>query len=212
MEQCWIDTEFADNVQHIRVPKGQVIHRDGQVPTHVMMLLSGQIKLTKEGSGQRKQTLQMLREGDLFAYRAVIAGDNYNMTATTVSECEIAVVPKEVFLKRLMTDNDLCFRMSVMLAKRLGHNESRTVTLTQKHVRGRLAEALLLLKSQYGVTENGALNIRPSRADLASLSNMLTNNAIRTLSQFAKEGIVDVKGRVITILKETELQQISQNG
>ena len=34
--------------------------------------------------------------------------------------------------------------------------DHRVVSLTQKHVRGRLAETLLLLKDSYGLEEDGA--------------------------------------------------------
>jgi len=51
-----------------------------------------------------------------------------------------------------------------------------------------------------------------SRDDLASMSNMTTSNAIRTLSQFGQEGVVSVDGRKIKILDEEELKKISRLG
>jgi uncharacterized transporter YbjL len=63
--------------------------------------------------------------------------------------------------------------------------------LTQKHLRGRLAEAILHIRDNYGTLEDGAtLILNLSREDLASLSNMTTSNAIRTLSQFSADGLV----------------------
>lgn len=70
----------------------------------------------------------------------------------------------------------------------LGMSDTRTVNLTQKHIRGRLAESLLMLKDNYGMEEDGiTLSIYMAREDLANLSNMTTSNAIRTLSCFADE-------------------------
>ena len=51
-----------------------------------------------------------------------------------------------------------------------------------------------------------------SREDLASLSNMTTSNAIRTLSIFANEKIVSVDGRRIKIIDEEKLKKISKYG
>ncbi|MCF0199654.1 MAG: winged helix-turn-helix domain-containing protein, partial [Bacteroidaceae bacterium] len=91
--------------------------------------------------------------------------------------------------------------------------DERMVSLTQKHIRGRLAESLLFLKESYGVEEDGGtLNIRISREDLANLSNMTTSNAIRTLSTFANEQMIAVEGRKIKILREAELDKISRLG
>ncbi len=57
----------------------------------------------------------------------------------------------------------------------LGISDERTVSLTQKHIRGRLAESLIFLKESYGLEEDGStLSIYLSREDLANLSNMTT--------------------------------------
>ena len=99
------------------------------------------------------------------------------------------------------------------LAKDLGISDARTVNLTQKHIRGRLAESLIVLKENYGLEEDGAtLNIYMAREDLANLSNMTTSNAIRTLSCFANEKIIVVDGRKIKIIDEEKLKKISRFG
>ena len=99
------------------------------------------------------------------------------------------------------------------MAGDLGTQEAKTVNLTQKHIRGRLAESLLALKHNYGTDEDGAtISMYMSRDDLASMSNMTTSNAIRTLSQFAQEGVISVDGRKIKLLNEIALTRISQMG
>ncbi|MGL5619515.1 MAG: Crp/Fnr family transcriptional regulator, partial [Tannerellaceae bacterium] len=88
-----------------------------------------------------------------------------------------------------------------------------TVNLTQKHIRGRLAEALLFLKDSYGVEEDGAtLSIYLAREDIANLSNMTTSNAIRTLSNFVTENLITIDGRKIKIIDEDQLRKISTHG
>ena len=95
----------------------------------------------------------------------------------------------------------------------MGISDSRTVTLTQKHIRGRLAESLLFLRDNYGVESDGiTLSIYLSREDLASLSNMTTSNAIRTLSLFSNEGMIAVEGRKIKIVDVESLVKISKFG
>ena len=99
------------------------------------------------------------------------------------------------------------------LAIDLGIADERTVNLTQKHIRGRLAESLIFLKETYGLEEDGAtISIFLSREDLANLSNMTTSNAIRTLSLFAAERLIAIDGRKIKIIDEEELKKISRIG
>ena len=103
--------------------------------------------------------------------------------------------------------------MMMALAKDLAVAELQTINLTQKHIRGRLAESLLTIKRNYGLDEDGCtLAMYMSREDLANMSNMTTSNAIRTLSQFAQEGLVSVDGRKIKLLNEEEIKHISRLG
>jgi CRP-like cAMP-binding protein len=99
------------------------------------------------------------------------------------------------------------------IASDLGASDARTVNLTQKHIRGRLAEALLMLKKNYGMEEDGAtISIYLSREDLANLSNMTTSNAIRTLSNFVNEQVIAMDGRKLKIIDEERLVRISKMG
>ena len=99
------------------------------------------------------------------------------------------------------------------LSNSLGQSDKRTVNLTQKHIRGRLAESILFLKESYGVEEDGCtLSIYLSREDMANLSNMTTSNAIRTLSMFAQEKLIAIDGRKIKIIDQQGLENISRCG
>ena len=98
-------------------------------------------------------------------------------------------------------------------AEELGFSNNRTVSLTQKHIRGRLAESLLVLRDTYGFENDGkTIRVYLSREDIANLSNMTTSNAIRTLSILASEEIISIEGRKIMILDCPKLERISELG
>ena len=117
-------------------------------------------------------------------------------------------------VKQLIDGNiNLAWFFLYELSKHLGGSDSKVVTLTQKHIRGRLAEALCMLVDNYGYEDDGkTLKIYMAREDLANLSNMTTANAIRTLSAFAQERIITVDGRRIRIVDEPSLRNISRFG
>ena len=99
------------------------------------------------------------------------------------------------------------------LSHNLGGSDTRIVNLTQKHIRGRLAEALVVLRENYGYEDDDTtLKIYMNREDLANLSNMTTSNAIRTLSNFVAEKILLIDGRRIKIINEPLLRKISKFG
>ena len=193
--------------------KNEVIHAEGEVPTHMMILASGKAKVYKEGVGSRSQIIRMLKPGDTFGYRAIIADGNYNTNVMAFEPSVIYMLKADFFLSILRHNNAFCYFYLEDLAKDLADSDARTVNLTQKHIRGRLAEALLLLRRNYGLEEDGAtISIYLSREDLANLSNMTTSNAIRTLANFVSEQIIAMDGRKLKIIDEERLKRISKMG
>lgn len=202
-----------DDAELAYYKKNEIIHKDGETPAYIMMLISGKVRIYKEGVGMRSQIIRLLKPGDIFAYRALIAGDYYNSNASAFEACTLARVSKKLFIKLLQQNVSFCYQVMIMMARDLAISEVQTVNLTQKHLRGRLAEALLTLLDNYGLDEDGVtIGVYMSREDLANMSNMTTANAIRTLSQFSQEGLIAVDGRKIRILDETEMRHISKVG
>lgn len=193
--------------------KNEVIYRNLETPTHMMYLIQGKVKVFKEGMGGKNQIIRVIKPYEFFAYRAYFASENYRTAAMAIEDSTVASFPISL-LVRLMENN---FKVSLFFIKYLcfeiGKSDDRTLNLTQKHVRSRLAEALLMLKETYGVEEDGiTLSIRLGREDLADISCMTTSNAIRTLSGLANEQIIATKGKAIQILNEEELRKISDQG
>lgn len=193
--------------------KSEFIYHEEDTPQYLFCLAKGKVKIFKEGIGGRSQIVRMAKPEGFFGYRAGFAGDQYSTSASAFEASTICKIPLHIILRIIKENNDVAFYFIQQLANLLGRADEQTVNLTQKHIRGRLAEALLRLKNQYGTEDDGmTLAITPSREDLANLSNMTTSNAIRTLSAFATEGLITTDGRRITFLSEDKLHKISRNG
>jgi len=193
--------------------KGEIIYSEGDTPTHMMILAYGKAKVYKRTAGNRTQIVRMLAVGVPFAYRALIANEPYNTNVSAFESSAVYMLKGNIFTTILSNNNAFCFRFLEELATDLADSDSRTVNLTQKHIRGRLAETLLFLRKKYGLEEDEAtINIYLSREDLANFSNMTTSNAIRTLMAFENEHIIAIDGRRLKIIDEERLTRISQLG
>ena len=202
-----------ERIEVVRYAKNEIIHNDGDESEYVWMLLSGKVRIYKEGIGQRSQIIRLLKPYDIFGYRACTVNEPYNSSASAFEDCTIYRLKREFFNALIQSNGTFCYHVMLMMAKDLAFSEIQTVNLTQKHIRGRLAESLLLLLKNYGYEEDGqTIAMLLPREDLANMSNMTTSNAIRTLSQFAQEGIVGIDGRHVSILDEKALERISRLG
>ncbi len=180
---------------------------------YLWCLLKGKVKLYKDGIGGRQQILRLYRPIQYFGYRAYFANEPYVSTAAAFESSSVGSLPMDLVKSMIDNNRDLAWFFIHELSKNLGGSDTKIVTLTQKHIRGRLAEALILLIDNYGFEDDGkTLKIYMAREDVANLSNMTTSNAIRTLSAFAQERIITVDGRRIKIVDEAKLRQISKFG
>lgn len=204
---------LRNNARIVHFKKNELIYLEDDTPKELMCLFQGKVKIFKSGVGGRSQIIRIIRPVQYFGYRAYFARENYVTAAMAFESCIVCMIPMELIERFLRKNGNLALFFIQMLSVDLGIADQRVVNLTQKHVRGRLAESLLGLKESYGLEEDGAtINIYLAREDLASLSNMTTSNAIRTLSNFVNERIIAIDGRKIKIIDEDRLHKISRMG
>lgn len=204
---------IIDNFQLHNFKKNQLIYAEKEEPEFIWCLLKGKVKKYKDGVGGRQQILRLIRPVQYFGYRAYFAREPYVSSASALEASTIGTIPMSLVDELIGKNNKLARFFIHELSRNLGGSDTKIVNLTQKHIRGRLAEALIVLKDNYGYEDdNSTLKIYLAREDLANLSNMTTSNAIRTLSGFVSEKLIVVDGRKIKILNESVLRKISKHG
>ncbi len=193
--------------------KGETIYRQGDKPTGLICLSAGKVKVIKEGVGGREQIVRMSKPIGFIGYRALFAGGSYISTAVAIEDSKICIIKKDALFDVINRNGSLGLGMLREMALELGFSNERTVNLTQKHIRGRLAESLVFLIDTFGFEEDKkTIKVYLSREDLANLSNMTTSNAIRTLSMFANEEVILLEGRKIRVVDFSKLKRISRMG
>lgn len=212
-----LDSEAKQKIMQtticISYKKGDTIYKEGDMPSGLHCLLTGKVKIYKDGIGGRQQIVRMASPIGFIGYRAFFAEEIHIASAEALEDSIICRIQTELMFDIVRSSPDLAMSIIRALATDLGFSHRRTVTLTQKHIRGRLAEALLVLKETYGYeSDNCTLKVCLTREDIANLSNMTTANAIRTLSNFASEGIVELDGKRIKIIDKKQLEEINNMG
>lgn len=204
---------LRENARFVSFKKNEIIYIENDTPEDLMCLLKGKVKIYKNGVGGRSQIIRMIRPVQYFGYRAYFANEPYVTSASAFESSQVCLISMKIVEHFLRSNGNLAMFFIQLLSVDLGVTDERVVNLTQKHIRGRLAESLLFLKENYGLESDGAtIGIYLSREDLANLSNMTTSNAIRTLSIFENERIIALDGRKIKIIDEDKLHKISRIG
>lgn len=183
--------------------RGQTIFNEGTTPFGLYCVNDGKIKISKINDDGRELIIRLAKSGDLIGYKALLSGQKYTASAIALDDCRVCFIPKDAFLDILKRDHELSLGLMGLISSELRKAETKVAQLAQKPVRERLAETLLLLKETFGLKEDGkTINVLLSREEIANIVGTATESIIRNLSEFRKDGIVDLNGQKITILDE----------
>lgn len=182
--------------------KGQVIFEEGGTPSGLFCIHQGKVKVYKTGDEGRDHIVRFAKAGDLIGYRSLVSGEKYNLSAAALEDSVVCCIPQQVFLERLREGGHFAMDMIQLLSGQLRRAEDQVVHLAQKPVRERLAETLLILKEVYG-TENGddgPLNVKLSRDELAAVVGTATETLVRTIADLKSEKLIATDKKKIRIL------------
>jgi CRP-like cAMP-binding protein len=188
--------------------KGQIIFSENGLPAGLYCIHKGKIKLSTSGPDGKEQILRLVKESDMLGYRALVSNDRYHATATAIEDTEFCFVEKEIFIDLVFSNPKICIAIFKRLCDDLKRAEEQIVSLSQKNVRERMAEALLFFRTIYGYEADGkTLNVQFSREEIADFVGTSTESAIRLLSEFNHDKIIELKGKKIKIINPDKLSR-----
>lgn len=187
--------------------KGQVIFYEGNQAYGLYCVFSGRVKIYKTGVDGRQQIVRIAGPGDLLGYRSLFADEPYHATAEALEEATICCIDKNAFFPVLARNPNLALNIIKKLSHELRAAEDLATSIAHRSVRERMAELLLMLKETYGKPgKKGILiGLHLSREELAEMIGITQETAIRLLSEFKSDGMIEVKERDITILNHQAL-------
>ena len=181
--------------------KGDVIFREGSVPSGIFLIITGKVKKYKVDNLAKEQIIYVANHGELIGYHAVLSGERYPDSAAAIENCVISFIPQEDFTSILQRSPAFTARLLKALSHEFTVLANSISVIAQRTATERLAIALIVLREKYkddGTPESDIiLNI--SRMDLASIAGIAQENVIRLLKEFKEEGIIETDGRKICI-------------
>jgi CRP-like cAMP-binding protein len=181
--------------------KGQLVFFEGNRPTGLYCVNKGKVKVYQIGLEGKEQIIRLAKDSDILGYRSLISGEMYTASASVIEDATICFIPKKTFFELLQTNSEVSTRMMKLLSNDLKGAEKRITALAQKPVRERMAETILMLKEFYGLdSEKHTIKANLSREDIANIVGTATETAIRVLSEFKSEKIINLTGKRIQIV------------
>ncbi|OQY77866.1 MAG: hypothetical protein B6D43_04970 [Ignavibacteriales bacterium UTCHB1] len=179
---------------------GEDLYHEGAETTGIFIIRNGNAKITKESSDGREQILRFTNEGDVLGYRAILSGEKYTSSATAMNNVSACLIPKEVLHSFIKKNQYIGMGFMRLLAEEVKNTNKQIIRISQKPVRERLAEAILLLKETYGYENDFAtINVTLSREEIACIAGTVRETATRMLYEFKSMDIIQLSGKKIAI-------------
>jgi len=188
--------------------KKDSIYNEEGYPKGIYFISKGKVKTFRSNAEGKEFITGLYKEGDFFGYLALLKEGQYTDAAMTLEDSEICLILKEDFHSLLYKNSEVSRKFIKILSDNLQEKEQQLIKLAYNSVRKRVAEALSTLYNRYKKDGETQFSMQISREDLANLAGTAQETAIRTLSDFKDEGLVDMKGGTITVLNYGKLSKM----
>ena len=194
---------------HVFYKKHEYICKQGSDVTHAIFLVNGSAKLFIEGLNNRNIALYIMRPNTYIGLLAFFETPKYSYSVKAIEDTQICMVDLNIIKDLYLNNHDFLLKLNTAFGKSVSSILSKIITLNQKNIRGRIADSLLYLSVLY---KSESFHLLLSRKELGELSAISEENTVRLLSEFKREGIINVEKREITILDKQILEKISEVG
>ncbi|PLX03100.1 MAG: hypothetical protein C0594_11085 [Marinilabiliales bacterium] len=193
----------------IKYKKGEIITKQGSFASNILFLKEGLVKLYLETEGDHDFILNFYNAGKLIGlpslYDTIVS---YSVAA--VEDCVVCSIDIGTFRNLVMENGKFAAEIINTINHCTQFSFDKMVSLTQKQLNGRLADAFIYFSKYVFDSQKFKLNI--SRKEMADFTGMSTISVIRILKDFNKDGLVVYNNGYYEIPDMKRLEQISAVG
>ncbi len=204
-----LDLLENDRLQ-VRFRAGETILKQNTASSHLICIRKGMAKLIVEGSRDKSLILKILKDSDVIISGSILTKIVRPFTVTAVTETECCFINSEKIVHLLSSNAE--FAVSFLEEYYMQSNQmfNTLVNLTLKYMPGKVADTLLYLKNQ--VFFKNPFIVPFTRQELAEMSAMTKESFVRILTEFINSNLIKIQGRMIEIIDEQGLMELSRNG
>jgi CRP-like cAMP-binding protein len=217
---CELKSLFFENVSiseiesictrktEISYKKGEVIIHEGDPIINFIYLKTGLVKLYRHANSEREQIICFALPLDFVSLLSVFSEKKYNYSVAALEDSTTCNINLNE-IKSIAMENG---KFALSIVEKVNRATDRIILdllkIKQKRLNGRIAFILLFFSKD--IYHSNSFNLPVSRKEIAEYIGMTVENVIRTLSDFRKDGIINIFGPLIEIVDEERLARIAE--
>lgn len=188
--------------------KGTIIFMEGDPGEAFYFIKSGKVKVYKTTLDGREHIFTILSAGGVFAEVALFNDIAYPASAEVIEDAEIGMIKNKDLEDLIRTNAEIALEIIKVFSKKLFNSQQKVKELALGDTYMRIAKNLITFGKEHGTkTPDGVeIKLNISRQELANMIGTARETVSRALSQFKKEGAIDIEGKKITIKNMEKLK------
>lgn len=189
---------------------GELIVREGDLIKDFLYLKKGLIKIHKYGRDQKDHIISLAIERDFAGLLSSFAYRYHHYSLSSLDYSEMCIIDFNVIKEVMATNTKFTFNIIEKISLAANNVILYRYNLGKLNLRGRISSVLLDFSDK--IFKSDCYNLPVTRKEIGELIDMSTENVIRIISEFRKDGIIDVSGREIIIRDKGILKNIAEKG
>jgi len=207
-----LKNEDIDTIQNsctiIDFKKGETICKQGTEATHALYLAKGMVKLYIEG--KKNLILKLIKAGEYIDLQTLFGDKTYKYSVAAMEDTMVCMINSEILQDLARKNPNYLFELTKSISDSGNYVYKKISDISRKQLRGRLADTILYLKNE--IFHSDEFDIGMTRKELAELSSMSMENAVRILSELRKDEIISIEGKRFKIIQPDILKKLSDIG
>lgn len=202
--------EFIDSrKKNLTFKKNEYIFNAGEETQGLFFIDSGKVKVTYKQFDGSDRLIRLATTGDVLGHRGFGGNWTYPISAKVLEDTEISFMSIDTFNTLARINPNFTYHLMMFFAEELRKSEAKI-----KHypVKNLVARAIFDNYKAFGFENDKStkLSYTLSRKDIASKAGTTYETVIRSLAEFAKQGIIKLDGKSIHILDLDQLRELAR--
>src|SRR5919199_1909145 len=181
-----------------------VVFAPGDRDAQLYFLLEGTVRLYRIYGEYKEATVALLKDGGVFGELSPDEAACQSTFAEATTDVRVVRVRKPVLNEAIKRSPELAMKLFFSFSERLKQSDEVIESLLNREVSARLATLLLNLGERFGESgESGTvLKVRLTHQDLASMIVSTREAVSKVMSEFQREGLIEVRNRRISVFPQ----------
>ena len=176
---------------------GDYIFREDSSPQFYYQIIEGNVKLCNFSNDGKEFIQNIFSGGSCFGESMLLLGKPYPVDAIALTDSTLLKINREGFIHLMGTSPEIAIDVCTALSEKTYNKFVLMRKIANKNAIERLTEVMDMMKEPWGNKDKYSFEVPHTRQQLASLTGLCVETAIRAIKKMEAKKVVKIRNRKI---------------